>query len=123
MENLDLSLAYIVDGGGCYFKIDDETYYKTQNGTKANIYPDQAFMSTKLKRIKLPSSVNTIGRYSFIFCNDLNEIIWNDQVKKIDFSAFNYTALKTVIIPESVETVGPYAFCNMADLNKVKFSN
>jgi len=120
LETLDLSQANIVDGGECYYKTDDETYYHNQNGTKANLFPEQAFMSTGLKKIVLPSSTPTIGRYSFVFCQDLTDVVWNDNIVKIDFSAFNYTSMKSVVLPESIVEIGPYAFCNMNNLKKVK---
>lgn len=120
LTSIDLSEANIVDGGDCYFYIEDQTYYQTQNGTKRNRFPDQAFMSTNLQEVKLPNSIDCIGKYAFAFCRNLNSVEFGLNTTKIDFSAFNYAGLVNLVIPQQIKEVGPYAFCNMNTLEQVE---
>lgn len=119
LVDLDLRDAHIVDGGGCYFETDDETYYKCQYGTKDDVFPDQSFMNTNLRSIKLPNSIKCIGRYAFIFCYNLTDVDFGSGVEAFDFSCFNYTSMTDLVVPDHVKSIGPYAFCNMAHLKNI----
>lgn len=120
LTTLDLSEANIVDGGTSYYITDDETYYQTQNGTKKDVFPDQAFMRTNLCKIVLPNSVKSIGKYAFAFCHHLTDVEFGTNTTKIGFSSFNYTSLDSLIIPEQIREMEAYAFCNISSLKKVR---
>lgn len=88
-----------------------------------NIRPN-AFTSLSIEKATIPSSVQTIGNYSFQQ-TQLKEIVFSEGLKNIGLSAFygsssarllgNQTSL---IFPSTLETIGSYAF-SYSDLSKV----
>lgn len=70
------------------------------DSTKLTVLPDRTFCNCKrLKDVKLPNSIETIGKRAFSYCEDLETLEFGSNVK----------------------TVGDYAFEKCADLREVGF--
>jgi hypothetical protein len=64
-----------------------------------------------LKSVSVPSSAETVGEGAFFFCENLKRVDIADGVEKISSSAFsNCWALEHFSIPGKDTTVDPYAF-------------
>ncbi len=70
-----------------------------------------AFIGTKIEKIIIPSSVETIEYGAFKGCAELKSIIFSEGLVKIESVAFyECGTLEQVIIPESVRKIGGLAF-------------
>ena len=63
-----------------------------------------------LRVLDLPDTVRKIGKYAFIECSNLDEVIWSSTLETIGESSFAKTALTQIVLPESVKTIGNEAF-------------
>jgi len=76
-----------------------------------------AFRGSQLKKIIIPTGVQTIGDCAFQLCKSLCEVVMSNGVSEIGQSAFsNCTKLKSVIIPFSITKVGDWAFVGCKSL-------
>ena len=128
LSQLDLSKAWIVEGGEAYYHKKDNYYYSSNNQlgcyvfahcslTSINIplsvtsIEDNALSYTSLENINIPSSVTSIGRYAFGYCNHLTSVNIPSSVTEIGKCAFlECDSLTSVNIPSSVTEIGEYAF-------------
>lgn len=128
LSKLDLSKAWIVEGGEAYYHKKDNYYYSSNNQlgcyvfahcslTSINIplsvtsIEDNALSYTSLENINIPSSVTSIGRYAFGYCNHLKSVNIPSSVTEIGKCAFlECDSLTSVNIPSSVTEIGEYAF-------------
>lgn len=128
LSKLDLSKAWIVEGGEAYYHKKDNYYYSSNNQlgcyvfahcslTSINIplsvtsIEDNALSYTSLENINIPSSVTLIGRYAFGYCNHLKSVNIPSSVTEIGKCAFlECDSLTSVNIPSSVTEIGEYAF-------------
>lgn len=128
LSKLDLSKAWIVEGGEAYYHKKDNYYYSSNNQlgcyvfahcslTSINIplsvtsIEDNALSYTSLENINIPSSVTSIGRYAFGYCNHLKSVNIPSSVTEIGEAAFRECdSLTSVNIPSSVTEIGEYAF-------------
>ena len=75
----------------------------------------RAFSETKIKRIKIPSTVTLINNYAFANCRILDDVELCEDLQRINSSAFEgCTSLKHIAIPTAVTKIGISAFegCN-----------
>ena len=71
----------------------------------------RAFAYSSLKKIKLPNSLEIIGREAFEGCFGLISIKFPEILKIIDGNAFkNCNSLKNIIIPKNVTYIHPQSF-------------
>lgn len=128
LSKLDLSKAWIVEGGEAYYHKKDNYYYSSNNQlgcyvfahcslTSINIplsvtsIEDNALSYTSLENINIPSSVTSMGRYAFGYCNHLKSVNIPSSVTEIGKCAFlECDSLTSVNIPSSVTEIGEYAF-------------
>ena len=117
LEGLDLSEARIVSGGDSYyFTGSEELYTETDKVTNYLL-----FGFTKIKNIKLPASITSIGLYAFGACQELTSIDIPQGVTSIGYNAFIGCAnLRSINIPETVTQIGQSAFANCIHLTKIK---
>ena len=81
-----------------------------------------AFNSCKLKLIKFPSSLRVIGMLAFNFCEEVEDIEFNDGLKVIQEGAFSQCkSLKRINIPSSLRTMGKEAFTGCTSVTEVVF--
>lgn len=86
------------------------------NGLPVTQIADAAFQScTKLQKVILPLSIESIGMNAFINCGKLEKVVIPPKVKSIGNNAFGMcVTLSNLYIPESVETVGATILRNNA---------
>ena len=76
-----------------------------------------------LARISIPGSVADIGPQAFYECNNLYDVLIDEGVEYIDYSAFqNCTSLCKITIPGSVVGIGSGAFAGCTELWSVNIS-
>ena len=104
-------------GGGafafCYgltgFRIADGNKHLSQKGgvlfnkKKTKIY---CYLSSKeTKEYKMPSTVKSVSKYSFVGTKHLKKLTFSDKVKKIPFHIFEKSNIKHLVLSKSVEEV------------------
>ena len=75
--------------------------------------------NTEIVKVTLPKTVDTIGDSAFAGCENLNEIIFSENLLVIGFEAFAESGLKNVILPDSVKDLGEAAFFGCPKLESV----
>jgi len=70
---------------------------------------DNAFSDSKLTKLKIPKSIETIGRFAF-YKNSITELTLNEGLENISDFAFYGNSLNTINLPESLIEIGSYAF-------------
>ncbi len=73
-----------------------------------------------LNNITLPNTLKSIGDYSFYECYSLNEIKFPDSLTSIGSYAFQYSYLKSIEIPDNVSTINYCTFDECSKLTSVK---
>lgn len=112
VTSLDLSDAKFVPGGDIY--CEDYTI------TSSDEVPNHGFYWSNLEKVILPKSVSTIGKNSFEMCQRLTDVTIGNNIKRIEFCAFNVcSALKKIELPSSVDFVASYTFWNDDNLDSV----
>lgn len=142
LEKIDISGARIVSGGDSYATVTEEYYTETDKVT------DWLFCNFhKVKSIKLPTSITSIGEgafagcgelismdipqgvtsvgeYAFGDCINLNSINIPETVTKIDRQAFQYCShLAKIKLPESVTKLSYGLFLNCSNLKDITYSS
>lgn len=71
----------------------------------------EAFRTTGIEKIVIPSSVETIGDKVFAGCYTLREAEFKEGVKKIGFNVFeDCPRLEKVVLPSSIEEISKFNF-------------
>ena len=94
----------------------------TYNGTTYSVTAigDSAFRKCAITSIEIPSSVTTIGKYTFSNCNSLTSIDMPSTITSIGKRAFNIcSSLTSVDIPSSVTSIKEYTFFKCTSLTNV----
>lgn len=79
---------------------------------------DQAFFTSHIKNVIIPSSVKKIGNESFLACSNLEEVNIPEGLEQIGWTAFyRCHKIKTIVVPSSVTFIGGGAFNNMGRIN------
>ena len=74
-----------------------------------------------LESVSIPSSVTSIGDYSFNGCTSLKSVSIPDSVTSILWYAFSgCTALSNVSLPSTLKTLGYHAFYNCTSLKSIE---
>ena len=119
LQVLDMSKANIVYGG--------EGYYKTDNWWRTvgdNYFSSDVFRScNSLKKVVLPSSLKTIGSYSFYDCANLEEVVLPDGLTNIEYEVFgDCKKLTKINIPSSVTSLSSWVFYRCIALKEIDLS-
>ena len=78
----------------------------------------QAFFTSHIKNVIIPSSVKKIGNESFFACSNLEEVNIPEGLEQIGWNAFcRCHKIKTIVVPSSVTLIGGGAFNNMGRIN------
>lgn len=86
-------------------------YFSSADSVLFNRSMTKTVFCSKLKKglYRIPSTVKTIGAYTFTNSR-LDSIIIPNSVNEIESGAFNSSAIKHVVIPSSVTSIGGNAF-------------
>lgn len=72
---------------------------------------NDAFYSSSLRKVNIPSSVRIVGIRAFAFCEDLKTVEFEEGIKIISESMFEDCGkLNSVVLPKSVERIEGLAF-------------
>ena len=84
--------------------------------------PASAFVgASKLKKIILPSTLETIGAKAFYYCTSLEEITIPEGIKEIGNDTFyGCTALSSVSLPSTLQYIGQSAFSSCSNLEEIE---
>ncbi|MBQ3041526.1 MAG: leucine-rich repeat domain-containing protein [Clostridia bacterium] len=94
------------------------------SGMKSLTTLDQITVSTpKLKTVKLPSSLVTIGGKAFQSCGSLTSIVIPNGVTTIGSNTFQSTKIETLVLPASLTSVGGAAFHSLSTVKTLVFGN
>ena len=134
LSKLDLSKAWIVEGGEAYY----HNYYSSNNQLGCYVFDgcfsltsiniplsvtsigDRALSCTPLENINIPSSVTEIGEHAFLYCDHLKSVNIPSSVTEIGECAFNFCeSLKNINIPSSVTEIKEGTFCGCKSLEKI----
>ncbi|MCI8778685.1 MAG: leucine-rich repeat domain-containing protein [Bacilli bacterium] len=80
----------------------------------------------KLKRIIISKSVKRVSHHAFADCENLKEIIFDENVKLDDicsYAFYNCLGLKEITFPSSLKYISNWAFKNCSNLEKVIFTD
>ena len=117
LTSLDLSDAWIVEGGSYYYYSSNYSYYYTSNDMIGGLMFNQC---ANLQDIVLPVGVTSIGRSAFWGCFSLASIDIPEGVTSIGNSTFSYCySLTSIDIPESVTSIGGDAFSYCYSLTSI----
>lgn len=86
----------------------------------------EAFFGTNLKSVNIPASVETIEYGAFQRCYSLENVTFNEGLKRINngnwAGAFmDCTSLKELIFPSTLEYIGDMAFVGCSNLETITF--
>ena len=85
---------------------------------------NDAFSSSSITKVELPSSLTSIGQNAFISCIELTSLVIPDGVKSISDAAFyNCTNLSSVTFGNGISSIGINAFGYCHSLTKVVVSD
>jgi hypothetical protein len=132
LENAHVTIANVKDArfGSCITKFTGFTFSGNEKLTACTFADDIAiesipgsfFKGTKIKTIKIPSKVETIGGNAFSGCSQLTSYtISNDNViTTIGNSCFsNCAELKNAIIPDGLSGINQYTFSECSKLESI----
>lgn len=116
LEKIDISGARIVSGGDSYATVTEEYYTETDKVT------DWLFCNFhKVKSIKLPTSITSIGEGAFAGCGELISMDIPQGVTSVGEYAFgDCINLNSINIPETVTKIDRQAFQGCSHLTKIK---
>lgn len=88
----------------------------------SNIY-DHAFQNCQsLTSFKIPSGIKTITYGLFYGCKKLKNIELNDEINKIETSAFSQTSIEYIELPSTINELGDQIFTGCSNLKLVKIN-
>lgn len=111
---------------GCNAIIESATGRLLRGSEGTTIVPDGvkvisscAFYGSKIKKIKLPSSLETIERGAFTECKELKKLVIPGSVRKIHYEILMDSGVEEVIVENGVEEIPEYAFFECPKLRYV----
>jgi hypothetical protein len=94
-----------------------------ESDSKLRIIGKNAFETSNVTTITIPSSVEVIGDDCFFGCRSLSEVIFEpgSRLRRIGASAFGGTKISQIVIPASVEVIGEFCFSDCQSLCNTEF--
>lgn len=83
------------------------------------VISSSAFYRSKIKKIKLPSSLEIIGRCAFAECRELKKLVIPGSVKIIELEILCGSGIEELVVENGVEEISEYAFFECPKLRYV----
>ena len=83
------------------------------------VISSSAFYRSKIKKIKLPSSLETIERCAFVCCKELKKLVIPGSVRNIHYEILMDSGVEEVIVENGVENIPQSAFYGCPKLRYV----
>ena len=81
---------------------------------------NDAFLGADIKTLSLPDNLESIGKYCFSSCYNLETIKFSKNLKVIDRDAFlSCSSIKKISLPDGLQEIGDLAFCDCVNLEQV----
>ena len=94
-------------------------------GTEGNIFKavreGQVFAGSRLKSIRIPSTLREIKANTFRECTHLKTVYFSEGLETIGHHAFAGSGVVHVITPSSLRTIGQGSFAECHKLRSVAF--
>lgn len=82
-----------------------------------------AFKTKEIVEVRIPSSVNRIGKNAFLNCSVLKEVSFGEGLQEIGETAFSgCLSLEVIVLPGSLEKIGDGAFAFCWKLERIEFA-
>ncbi len=92
----------------------------SRDNSNAIIDSDNDELLAACSASKIPSSVKSIGSFSFSFCNTMEELVVPEGVEEIGSAAFwGCSSLKSISLPESLTEIGGDVFSGCNSLTSI----
>lgn len=78
-----------------------------------------AFYGSKIKKIKLPSSLETIERSAFVCCKELKKLVIPGSVRRIHYEILMDSGVEELVVENGVESIPQSAFYGCQKLRYV----
>lgn len=111
---------------GCNAIIESATGRLFRGSEGTTIVPDGvkvisscAFYGSKIKKIKLPSSLETIERGAFMCCKELKKLVIPGSVRKIHYEILMDSGVEELVVENGVENIPQSAFYGCPKLRYV----
>ncbi|WP_434337054.1 leucine-rich repeat domain-containing protein [Mesomycoplasma conjunctivae] len=72
-------------------------------------------LNLQLSKLILPKGLQKIGDSAFML-NEIQEIVWNDEIQEIGDSAFEHNLISKIELPKTIQKLSPLAFA----MNQIK---
>ena len=103
--------------------IKDTVEYEGTDYNVSIIYND-VFYKSKVEKVILPKYLEEIYSCAFSCCYNLKEVLFNENLKTIDFQAFfECKVLESIVLPNSLEKLEYGVFLNCYDLDDITLSS
>lgn len=113
----------IYDDSVTEVSINPTVSYKSVNMKVQNVQPYTFYQNLYLKTVRFDIE-GSIGKHVLFGCNNLQNVVFGQNVIGIGEYAFNgCSKLESITIPESVDTIGQYAFSDCAEMKSVVIGN
>ena len=111
---------------GCNAIIESATGRLLRGSEGTTIVPDGvkvisscAFYGSKIKKIKLPSSLETIERCAFVCCKELKKLVIPGSVRRIHYEILMDSGVEELVVENGVENIPQSAFYGCQKLRYV----
>lgn len=110
----DLSTTYQ------YLKTNPELFWKNIKATDRFMFNNDE----KLTKITICSPVKRLSESTFLYCNNLTEVVLPKTLKHIDKTCFsNCISLKKIEFPDGLKSIGDASFYNCKNLTSIVMPN
>ena len=108
--------------GGAFANNKDVTKVVLNDGITS--IGDYAFQNNTIKDFSIPNYVETLGKYAFYNCKNLQDMFIPNSVTAIGaYTFYGCNGITKLSISENVTTIGNYAFYGCSSLNKLNIPN
>ena len=121
LSRIDLSGAYVVEGGEPYMEYyDTDVWDDVQLTTVNGEFPAYFLSKCSITEIIMPQNTTSIGHHALADCGALTAVDIPAGVEQIGKMAFAGSGLVSPVVPENVTSIGSYAFWGCAHLTGIR---